>query len=359
MQIAFLLGSMNTGGAENQIILLARAARDRGHEVILYNSFPDQSKEKELLKLNFEIKYYGQKGGTLKRLLWLKNDLKKAGAEVLISYHGYMSLYSGLIGKWLGIPSFGGVRSDIDRFVRVNGAIKSRFLLGLTDKIIFNSEVSLHKAVKKGIVRESKTLFLPNVLDLVQHNSPHEYRTKKHFTLLYTGAIRSEKGIWDLLNSFSILKHQAGNFNIKLRMAGTGEEIGALRDAIVDRGLSNEVVLLGDLNRQAVVDELRKADLFVFPSHSEGFPNSVLEAMALGLPVVSTAVGEVINLIDSGVNGVLVPVADKSILAEAMINLIGDHELRARIGRAAAKSVKENYSYKKLVTQVNMILQLN
>ncbi|MCB0689388.1 MAG: hypothetical protein KDC53_22775, partial [Saprospiraceae bacterium] len=119
MRVALLFGSLNVGGAEMQLIMLALALKQQRHEVIIYNSVPGQAKEREISDLGFNLRYYGQESGTIKRLLWLKKDLKCQKAEVLISYHGYMSFYTGLLGRWLKVNSYGGVRSDINRFLRL------------------------------------------------------------------------------------------------------------------------------------------------------------------------------------------------------------------------------------------------
>ena len=120
-------------------------------------------------------------------------------------------------------------------------------------------------------------------------------------------------------------------------------------------GLNHRVEFLGVIKDPHVV--LRKADLFVLPSRFEGFPLALGEAMACGLPVISTEYhGGVRDLIDDGVNGILVSVEDISALASAMKKLMGDERERKRLGNNAEKIVHQ-YGLEKIMGMWEALFQ--
>jgi glycosyltransferase involved in cell wall biosynthesis len=100
----------------------------------------------------------------------------------------------------------------------------------------------------------------------------------------------------------------------------------------------------GVLDHPAMLDEMRAADIFALPSFGEGFPNSLVEAMALGLPSVTTPVGAVPEIIADNINGKMIPLGDAKALAAAIGELAGDRALRLAIGGEAQRTVAERYS---------------
>jgi glycosyltransferase involved in cell wall biosynthesis len=95
-----------------------------------------------------------------------------------------------------------------------------------------------------------------------------------------------------------------------------------------------------------VQDYLRAADLFILPSHFEGMPNALLEAMACGLPVVATSVSGVMDLIKHGQNGLLVEPGRADRLADAIVRLLEDREMALLMGIEARKTMEQFYSIK-------------
>jgi glycosyltransferase involved in cell wall biosynthesis len=115
-------------------------------------------------------------------------------------------------------------------------------------------------------------------------------------------------------------------------LVGDGPGLGEVVTALRARGLSDRVELLGA--RGDVSDVLARSDVFVLSSRSEGFPVSILEAMAAGLPVVATDVGGVAEAVVDGETGILVPAGDPEALAAALGRLVADPALRRRLGAA-------------------------
>ena len=126
---------------------------------------------------------------------------------------------------------------------------------------------------------------------------------------------------------------------VTLAIAGDGPDRAALERHAQELGLGERARFLGGLPRERVLRLFRAADAALLSSSWENFPHTVVEALAVGTPVVSTAVGGVPEVVTDGENGLLVPPGDPAALADALARLLDDDALRERLGRAAAPSV--------------------
>ncbi len=157
-------------------------------------------------------------------------------------------------------------------------------------------------------------------------------------TIVSVGRLRAPKDFVTLVRAMAALEPGSA----RLRIAGDGPERAALAAEVGRLGLDESVELLG--TRTDVPELLAGADVFVLASDSEGLPMSVLEAMAAGLPVVASAVGGVPELVRDGETGVLVPPRDSAALARALAPIVGDPELRDRLGDAGRRRVEREFS---------------
>jgi glycosyltransferase involved in cell wall biosynthesis len=123
-----------------------------------------------------------------------------------------------------------------------------------------------------------------------------------------------------------------------LVIVGDGPERGRLAEAIARADLADRVTLTGALPRVEAIEWLRAADAAVLSSAWENFPHAAVEALATGTPLLATAVGGVPEVIETGVNGILVPPGDEDQLAAAMKTLANDAELLSRLRRGATAS---------------------
>ena len=134
---------------------------------------------------------------------------------------------------------------------------------------------------------------------------------------------------------------------VKLAIVGDGPLLPAVRQQVQDLGLQDAVWLPGA--RVDIGSLLHTFTMFALPSLAEGTPVSMLEAMACGLPVVASRVGGIPEVVDDGVQGLLVPVGDVEALAQAMARYALDADLRARHGRAARTRVEERFSMRAML----------
>jgi glycosyltransferase involved in cell wall biosynthesis len=153
----------------------------------------------------------------------------------------------------------------------------------------------------------------------------------------YVGRLSPEKGVRDLLDAMAA-SPVAG---VHLALVGEGPLREELARTIRARGLARRVHLVG--RREDAADLLAGLDALVLPSHREGTPMVLLEAMAAGVPAVATAVGGVPDVVGNGESGILVPPRDAAALAVAIRRVTEDAALRRRLGDEAARTVRARF----------------
>jgi glycosyltransferase involved in cell wall biosynthesis len=183
----------------------------------------------------------------------------------------------------------------------------------------------------------------------LRHRLGFDDRTR---VLLCVGRLSREKGHADLVRAFPKMRELVGDSSLRLVLAGEGPERPRIEELCRTLNLTGVVTLVGrqdDINPYYSI-----ADVFLLPSHSEGCPNVLLEAMAARVPVVATAVGGVPEVVTSGRDGILVKKHDTGGLAYATAQILRDRELRNRLVSFAGEVVssKTPEAYFKSITFV-------
>jgi glycosyltransferase involved in cell wall biosynthesis len=161
------------------------------------------------------------------------------------------------------------------------------------------------------------------------------------------GQLKEKKGFAHLLDACRLLKDRG--YDLDCHIIGEGPLRAALEAQIRRLGLEDRVALRGALPHDAVIEAYRRATLFVLPcvtganGDRDGIPNVILEAMAMGLPVVSTDHSGIPEVVENGVDGLLVPPADAAALAGALARLLDDAAARRDLGAKAREKVAERF----------------
>lgn len=169
------------------------------------------------------------------------------------------------------------------------------------------------------------TRIIPNIIDRELFH-PRAGRTQGTFTLVITRNLEPIYGIDTAIHAFA--RVYAADPSLRLRIAGSGPAESSLRALVQELGLSDAVSFEGRLDRQGIVALYGEADAMLNPSTVDNMPNSVLEALACGLPVISTDVGGVPYIVRHRETALLVPPADVPTMARAISELKGDITLR-------------------------------
>lgn len=175
-------------------------------------------------------------------------------------------------------------------------------------------------------------------------------------SVLYVGWIIKEKGVFDILDACELLLDEGfSNFAVDL-VGPIYCDKHELEQSIEERKLSNFVKLCGPIHSR---DDLRQkylsSDVFLFPSHFEGFPMALLEAIACGLPAIGTSVGGIPDILDSGNCGLLIEPQSAKDITSALKTLLSNHELRRELGFKARERAVEYFS---LSASINSYLKL-
>lgn len=169
-------------------------------------------------------------------------------------------------------------------------------------------------------------------------------KSQSPWTALFVGAICRDKGVHDLLAAAkSVLSTHP---EIRFRLVGPGRFTGEWDNMVHEReklGLVEQVDMPGALSGQALADAYATANCFVLPTYKEGMPVVLLEAMAAGLPIVTTDVGGIPDLIEDGVNGYLIKPGQPEVLAERIVQIAQRPETVAGMHEANVEKVCESY----------------
>ena len=159
------------------------------------------------------------------------------------------------------------------------------------------------------------------------------------------GRLAEVKDQASLVHALHLLVSSRPELSDKLRLVlvGDGPLLGDLERQIAEYGIGELVWLAGD--RKNVAQLLQAMDIFVLPSLAEGVSNTILEAMATGLPVVATDTGGNPELVEHGVNGYLLPVQDPQALADTLLKLIDAPDERVRMGENGLEKVRKTFDW--------------
>jgi L-malate glycosyltransferase len=162
-------------------------------------------------------------------------------------------------------------------------------------------------------------------------------------SILYTGRFEIFKGLYDLIESSRIVCKKYPD--TKFVLIGSGTIFDNLKKQVNKFKLEDNFIFTGFLSKSQIIEYYQNATVFVLPSYREGFPTSLMEAMSCGVPSIATNVEGNFELIQNGENGLLVPLKNPEKLAESIVYLLENEELRSKIGRNARDYIVKNYDW--------------
>ena len=171
--------------------------------------------------------------------------------------------------------------------------------------------------------------------------------------LLYHGRVDARKGVLDMLDALAPLAAEGVPF--ELLVSGIGPTYDETAARIAELGLSTQARMTGYVDYADVPDVYRRADIFVSPTYAEGFSNTILEAMASGLAVVSCRCVGVVDCIRDGENGLLTEPGDVPALTVALRRLLTDPAERARLAAAGLEECRRVYSWRAVSGQIMQV----
>lgn len=350
MRIGFLIYSLHGGGAERVVATLANFLAVQGHDIyiILFDDSDRAFQISELVNIIgvSKIQKMNKLYRIYKRCSFIRSEIKKNKIEVLYAFMDGAVPYA--------VLSTVGISTKVIGAERTNPKILSIALRGIiySFSAFCSGYVFQTEGAKKcyPAVTRRKAAVIGNPL----HNDVVKWSQSASYDFCSVGRLHPAKDFLTLLKAGKLVLEEIPDFTLSIY--GDGPLRSKMERFIEENGLKEHVFLKGfvkDVSRQ-----IAQYGAFVFSSRAEGMPNALLEAMAAGMPCISSdcefGPGE---LIDSGNNGYLVPVGDVEKLANAIVRFCQEPELRIRMGAAAGKIAKE-YSAEKICSQYLNYAQL-
>jgi len=238
----------------------------------------------------------------------------------------------------------------IERFSRAPGCAKRRVRILFEDSEIVLCISERWKRELVSIAPRSKIIVIPNGVRLPE--KLYRKRLNNNFCVItFLGLVSRAKGVFDLICAVKRLRKSG--VNVELRIGGHGD-ITTLNKEI---GRDESIRYLGWLDSAKKNKLYRDTDIFVLPSYFEGMPMVILEAMSYGIPVVSTPVGGIPEVVEDGRTGLLVPPGDVDRLSCALRYLIEHKNIREEFGKAARKRMEEKFNIEKTAEDLDKRFQ--
>lgn len=344
MKIVFTIAHMNLGGAQRVCYnLINWIIYNTDAEVhLMICSGRTIKKEYDLSK----IPYTMVSGGLYNKISRIRSELKRIKPDVLVTMGVPGALFDVPACVGLGIKHIISERNDPAHF---GGStitrIVSRLLMRKADGFVFQTRDA---QVFYGGEIAKRSMVIPNPLFIGDDYPDTQYVGEREKAIVTTGRLNKQKNHPLLIRAFKRIAEEFPEY--KLVIYGEGPERQNDEALISELGLQERVLLPGTIND--VPAKIYKSSLYVLSSDFEGMPNALMEAMALGLPCISTdcPCGGPRELIHKGYNGMLVPVDDEKALTEAMLYMLKHPDEAKAMGREAMK-IRETHSTDRICQQ--------
>ena len=352
LKICFIAGTLGQGGAERQLFYILKTLKECGTNLYLLTLSKDEFWEEEIRKLGIQIVYVGVKKSKLIRLVSIIREIHKMNPDIVQSQHFHTNIYSAVAAKVCGKIGIGASRNDIFSEIRAVGKFLGRLSLHVPEFIISNSNNSINNAVTLG-VNKKKMHLLHNIVDTETFHLAQKTEKLNEIRILAVGSLWTPKRFDRLLRIIAKLKTRSCK-KIKTVIIGSGVLQMELEYLAKKLLLSqNDLEFKGSVSD--IAPEYRKSEIFVLTSDWEGTPNVILEAMASGLPIVSTRVGGIPEVVTDGISGFLVDRNNEDELLEKIIYFINRPKDRIAFGNKGYEYIKENHSIEALKSKLRKI----
>lgn len=341
MNLLFVNTKGNWGGIVNLSVILMRVLSPRGIGSLHVFSRKKESifqlpKPIQNVPISFGFDYNPL---TILKIIAL---IKKHKISYVVVNIAKEIIFGGIAAKLCGVKCIRLIGNELD--------FESHRLLcsKLVDINIFPSRYSMHAALQKfpytGKLRNTVVYCGIEDRQVSEIEKQAEYirlgLSPREFIIGCTGRIVQDKGVHTLVMAFAEIRDALPNAVLVIN--GQGSYMQVVKDLVLNLGLEARVRLLGFAPDCLIAASIY--DIAVMPSFFEGFPNTIIEYMSLGKPIISTAVGGIPEALNDGSNAMLVNADDADNLADKLVLLAQDEQLRNRLGSAAKQRYMEHYT---------------
>lgn len=319
MRITFLLASLGSGGAERVVSLLANKMVERGHQVeiicLKFNDVYYQTDSRVKVTLAMQ-----QTKNRFTELFWLRKYLKKQNPDVVIPFTEGVYCFTILSLLGTGIPIIASERLDPAAMSTTRKVLK-RLLLPFADWLVVQTQ-SIKDYFPKSIQKKTSIIYNPvNEESLSPALPSREGRLNR---IISVGRLYPQKNQAMMIRAFAKLAAEFPDW--QLVIYGEGPLRESLELIVDSLELQDRVLLPG--RTEHVIEELRKSKIFCMSSDYEGMSNAMIEAICVGLPIISTNVSGTEELIRDGENGFIVEIGGEERFTNCISQLISSPSLQ-------------------------------
>ena len=351
MKITFVTATLTSGGSERVMSIVANKMQERGYEV-------------EIICLNDQIVFYPINEGIKithveveagtkslpKKLWWFRKYIQKTQPDIVIAF--MVSVYTVTLLALMGvdIPVISSVRND-PAYSNLRKKITRKILLPRSAHVVVQTQ-QIKQYFSKNIQKKTTVIYNPvnervfeaplNPPSMGSYDNDNpglKIKDERLNRIISVGRLYPQKDQKTMIEAFAKVSKKHPDW--KLVIFGEGPERGALETMIQDPRfkIQDKVSLPG--RSENIIDELKKSKIFCLSSVYEGMSNALVEAICVGLPIVTTKVSGTEELIQDGENGFTVNVGDKDAMAEALTKIIEDDNLQKQFAeKNKAQAVK-------------------
>ena len=357
------------GGGQTAVLLLAENLDRRLFEVLVCSAgdgpLVDEVQNRGLTHIPVPL----SKSFSLRTVNRIAAALNKNGIQILHTHGGIAGFY----GRWAArrsrtpviVHTLHGIhylhyRNPLLRSLYI---FQERIFSRFTDGLILVSRADLGQAKKHKLGPEGKMFVIPNGIDLKVKENFEDIQKKRRAwgwepdqpVIGTVARLHRQKGVLYLVQA---AEKVLGAFpGAKIVVVGEGPLGQKLRKKAARMGLENSFLFLGE--RKDAAELIPLFDVFVLPSLWEGLPFVLVEAAALGKPIIATAVDGVTEIVEQGKTGVLVPAKDPQALADAIVRLVRDKDSALRLAERAKAMIPPRFPLRRMVEQTqNLYLEL-
>lgn len=339
MDIIFVTAGMRGGGTERVISILANKWAAEGYRITILATADNTVAYKlhhKIRLIQLGERTNGNIFKRIKRIFLMRKIFLKEKNAIICSMGVETNMYTVLATRGLHRYVMISERNDPGQcnYCRLRNLFYKR-----ADRLICQTDEAKDYFFRRGM---HKLSVIPNP---VNENLPDPFKGERRKTIAAAGRLTAQKNHKLLIEAFKKFSEAYPEYTLEIY--GEGELKPELEELIKSRNLADKVTLMGFSN--TLLEEIRDCSMYVLSSDYEGVSNSLMEAMAVGMPVIATdcPIGGSAMCIENGVNGLLVPVNDERALANGMCMLAGDPEKLECISEAA-RSIKDRFSIDKI-----------
>ena len=316
LRVALLAGELTQGGAEKQLFYMATTLKGAGVDVQVYSLTTGEFYEGILCEAGLPPLWFGRSPRRVVRIGSLIRHLSAFRPHIVQAIHAFTNPYAAVAAKFVGALSIGGLRFDIVGGSRCSDRA-AKYLVSTTDALIVNSNKALKDIKRLGWVNPRRLHLLGNAINLGTYSQVSSASLENNTAIVFIGSLFPNKRVDLFLRAIALARKS--DARLQGLVVGDGPERSQLEALAQSLELSTHVRFLG--YRTDVPELLGQAAMLVMCSETEGCPNVILEALAAGVPVISTPAGDVAEIVQNDISGFIVPFDNISEIARSILVL--------------------------------------